>query len=66
MSSSNPSIRQDEIREFEKGRFEIVKLGGLTIGRATYQEKCSTEQGRIQDPGYSAPAYPVVSTGYQM
>ena len=27
----------DEVREFEKGRFEIVRLGGITIGRATYQ-----------------------------
>jgi hypothetical protein len=27
----------DEVREMEKGRFEIVRLGGLTIGRATYQ-----------------------------
>jgi quercetin dioxygenase-like cupin family protein len=27
----------DEVREFEKGRFEIVRLGSLTIGRATYQ-----------------------------
>jgi quercetin dioxygenase-like cupin family protein len=27
----------DEVREFEKGRFEIVQLGGVTIGRATYQ-----------------------------
>ena len=27
----------DEIRDFPKGRFEIVKIGGLTIGRATYQ-----------------------------
>jgi hypothetical protein len=27
----------DETRLFEKGRFEIVKLGGLTIGRATYE-----------------------------
>ena len=27
----------DEVREFEKGRFEIVHLGGITIGRATYQ-----------------------------
>lgn len=26
----------DEIRNFEKGKFEIVKLGGMTIGRATY------------------------------
>ena len=27
----------DEVREFELGRFEIVTLGGMTIGRATYQ-----------------------------
>jgi hypothetical protein len=27
----------DEVRTFEKGRFEIVRLGGLTFGRATYE-----------------------------
>lgn len=27
----------DEVREMTKGRFEVVRLGGLTIGRATYQ-----------------------------
>jgi len=27
----------DETRLFEKGRFEVVRLGGLTIGRATYE-----------------------------
>lgn len=27
----------DEVREFEKGRFEIVRLGGLTLGRARYE-----------------------------
>ncbi|HEY0004237.1 MAG TPA: cupin domain-containing protein [Pyrinomonadaceae bacterium] len=27
----------DETRVFEKGKFEIVIVGGLTIGRATYQ-----------------------------
>jgi quercetin dioxygenase-like cupin family protein len=27
----------DEVRIFEKGRFEIVNLGGMTIGRATYE-----------------------------
>ena len=27
----------DEIRTFDKGRFETVTLGGMTIGRATYQ-----------------------------
>ena len=27
----------DELREMEKGKFELVHLGGMTIGRATYQ-----------------------------
>ena len=27
----------DETRVFEKGKFEIVNIGGLTIGRATYE-----------------------------
>jgi quercetin dioxygenase-like cupin family protein len=27
----------DETREFVKGRFEIVRIGGTEIGRATYQ-----------------------------
>jgi hypothetical protein len=27
----------DETREFEKGRLDVVRLGGLTIGRATYE-----------------------------
>ena len=27
----------DETREFEKGRFEVVRVGGMTLGRATYQ-----------------------------
>ncbi len=27
----------DEVTEFDKGRFETVHIGGLTIGRATYQ-----------------------------
>jgi quercetin dioxygenase-like cupin family protein len=27
----------DETRVFEKGRFEIVQVGGLTIGRASYE-----------------------------
>jgi hypothetical protein len=27
----------DEVRVMKKGRFEIVRLGGLTIGRASYQ-----------------------------
>ena len=27
----------DETRVFEKGRFELVQIGGMTIGRATYE-----------------------------
>lgn len=27
----------DEVREFEKGRFEIVRLGAVSLGRATYE-----------------------------
>ena len=27
----------DEVRAMEKGRFELVQLGGMTIGRATYE-----------------------------
>ena len=29
--------RPDEIRNFDKGKFEIVRLAGMTIGRATYE-----------------------------
>jgi len=27
----------DEVRVFEKGRFEIINIGGMTIGKATYE-----------------------------
>jgi mannose-6-phosphate isomerase-like protein (cupin superfamily) len=27
----------DEVREFELGRFELVHMGKMTVGRATYQ-----------------------------
>jgi hypothetical protein len=29
--------KPDEVRVFVKGRFELVHLGGMTIGRATYE-----------------------------
>jgi len=37
----------DETRVFEKGRFELVTIGGMTIGRATYEPgwKWSTHVG---------------------
>lgn len=27
----------DEVRTFDKGKFELIHLGGMTIGRATYE-----------------------------
>lgn len=27
----------DEVREMTKGRFEIIRIGNLTVGRATYE-----------------------------
>ena len=27
----------DEVRTFEKGKFELVHVGGMTIGRASYE-----------------------------
>jgi hypothetical protein len=27
----------DEIRTFEKGKFEVVRIGNMTVGRATYE-----------------------------
>src|SRR5438270_13443052 len=29
--------KPDEVRTFEKGKFELVTIGGMTIGRATYE-----------------------------
>jgi quercetin dioxygenase-like cupin family protein len=29
--------RPDEIRIFEKGKFEVIHIGGMTLGRATYE-----------------------------
>ena len=29
--------KPDEVRTFEKGRFELVRITGMTIGRATYE-----------------------------
>ena len=40
--------RPDEVRNFEKGRFEVVHIAGMTIGRATYSPgwKWSEHVGR--------------------
>ena len=38
----------DELRQFEKGKFELVHIAGMTIGRATYSPgwKWSEHVGR--------------------
>jgi quercetin dioxygenase-like cupin family protein len=40
--------RPDEVRTFDKGRFGLVYVGGVTIGRATYEPgwKWSEHVGR--------------------
>ena len=39
----------DEVRTFEKGKFELIKIGGMTIGRATYEPgwKWSVHVGKM-------------------
>lgn len=38
----------DEVRTFERGRFELIHIAGMTLGRATYQPgwKWSIHVGR--------------------
>lgn len=38
----------DEVRKFEKGKFELIHIGGMTIGRASYEPgwKWSEHVGR--------------------
>lgn len=36
-AQSKDFAQPDEVREFDKGKVEIIKLGGATIGRATLQ-----------------------------
>jgi quercetin dioxygenase-like cupin family protein len=45
--------KPDETRTFEKGRFEIVKVGDMTIGRASYQPgwKWSKHVGPLSGAG---------------
>lgn len=41
--------KPDEIRTFDKGKFEIVRIGGMTVGRATYEPgwKWSVHVGKV-------------------
>ena len=62
----------DEIREMMKGTFEIIRLGGITVGRATYepgwrwsehvgrqlgQTRCSVEHVGLVLAGAAAAAF---------
>jgi mannose-6-phosphate isomerase-like protein (cupin superfamily) len=62
----------DEVREFEKGRLELVALAGQTLGRATYepgwkwsthvgsktgQRRCSVEHLGIVLSGHATAAF---------
>jgi quercetin dioxygenase-like cupin family protein len=51
----------DEVRVMEKGKFELVHIGGMTIGRATYEPgwKLSEHVG----PGVGATRCPVEHVG---
>ena len=42
----------DEVREFELGRFELIHMGKMTVGRATYQPgwKWSVHVGAAMGP----------------
>jgi len=52
----------DEVRHFEKGKFEIVRVGGTVVGRATYQPgwRWSLHVG----PGVGASRCSVEHVGY--
>ena len=62
----------DEVREFEKGRLELVNVNGQTFGRATYQpgwkwsvhvgptvgaERCSVEHLGLVLQGHATAAF---------
>ena len=41
----------DEVRVMQKGKFELVHLGGITIGRATYEPGWKMERARRSECG---------------
>jgi acyl-coenzyme A thioesterase PaaI-like protein len=53
---------QGDVRLFSKGRFEVVQIGGLTIGRATYEPgwRWSEDIG----PGIGSTRCPLEHTGF--
>ena len=55
----------DELRTFEKGKFEIIRIGGMTLGRATYQPgwKWSVHVGQALGAGAGAKTCSVEHVG---
>jgi quercetin dioxygenase-like cupin family protein len=51
----------DEVRVLQKGRFELVHLGGITIGRATYEP--GWKWSRHVGPSVGATRCPVEHVG---
>ena len=43
--------KPDETRVFEKGKFELFEIGGMTIGRATYEPGWKWSRARRQGDG---------------
>ena len=48
--------RPDEIRTFEKGKFELVHIAGMTIGRAAGKKMCDIEHVGIVVSGCATAA----------
>jgi hypothetical protein len=55
----------DEVREMVKGRFEIVRLGGMTIGRATYEPGWRCAAPRRVDAALRAASTGLFASGGQ-
>jgi hypothetical protein len=69
MRPSSKDSTPDEVREFTKGRFELLHIGGMTIGRATYEAgwkwvhaRASADQRREGQLGTGAD-FPACSVG---
>ena len=41
----------DEVRTFEKGKFELVRIGGMAIGRATIRARVEVVRSRRPQRG---------------
>ena len=42
MAGGSKPVGKDEVREFPNGKLEIAKVGGATIGRATFEPGVAT------------------------